>query len=683
MLSRDASGLDAWSAAATRWRLLRDAGVDISVIVATSRVGSWEEEGLKVVATGGNIVTKWLKLSRRTDAQLRALNFDLVTAQDPFELGLIAVRSAKRFGVPCELQDHGGFFDGGEVQEPLWFLRSRLAWRLACRTQSIRTVSPGSLEGLKKVGLGDKAYWLPIAAEARFAEALRRPEADLIVTTGRLVAVKRHDLLIRSFAEYRKKHPAARLAIVGDGPLKSGFVGLANSLGLGENVLFIGQGDPLPWLEKAVCFVMLSRHEGWGVAAVEAAMVGAPVLMADTGCAGYLVSKEKAILATSWESEKIAGLIEKAQEISGASAPLDLPDQSQAALLQIEAWKKVVAKPTYRVLVVCQAVDEDDALFGFFVQWLKHAAKSFDRVSVLALRVGRHSLPPEVAVNPLRQMSGRSKLAVVWNLWRWSWKLRATYDGVYIRGDVQYPVLAGWLWKLLGKKAILFYAHYTSKTKWLKPAAWFSDAVVTSVGAACALPQAIKIGQGVDAERFKDVRRHEGAARALVFGRVSPVKRVPWMLERIAKASPEAARHVDIVGRSLAAEEGERLRQAASKFGAAWEERDVPNDQAPGLYLAHDIYLNATPGSLDKTIVEACLSGLVVVASTPAYGEMLPNDLKWLNPADGEFGAAAVRALALDSDERREIGKKLHDLAAEKHSQRQQIERLEKLFSGR
>jgi len=687
ILSRDSSGLKPDSATAQRWRLLKDNKVELKVVIMSREIGDWKEDNLSLVSVGGrNALVRWWRMLRRASYELRATSYDLITAQDPFELGLIGWLVTRGKRVKLEIQDHGGFFDGEPADEPLWFWRSRLAWRLARRAKAIRTVSPKSLENLKAKGLGDKAYWLPIAADLRFANLPKRTEPGLMVSVGRLVSVKRFSLLLESLAELKKKVPEAKLAVIGDGPLRQSLQQQAKDLGLEAAVEFVGQTDPAPWLERAVVFVLLSSHEGWGVAAIEAALAGVPVVMSDTGCARWLEARGAARVIGRQEENPSAiasSLAESLRQENIQSLKIDQAfDAQQTAREQVGRWSAIINNDASKLMVICQAVDDDDALFGFFTAWLKEAAGEFTSLKVLALRVGKFSLPENVQVVPLREKGGRSKLKVICNLWRWSWRMRRDYDGVYIRGDVQYPVLAGWLWKFLGKKVVLFYAHYTSKTKWLKLASWLCDAVVTSVPAACHLKKAIPIGQGVDASRFKTIRRHEGTARLLVFGRVSPIKRVPWILQTISDTSSEVVKRVSVIGRATDPAEAERLKQIASKFGVVWEERDVANFVAPELYLRYDIFLNATPGSLDKTIVEAMLSGLVVIASTSAYGDFLPADLKWLNPADSNFGESVVKAVSLGTAERTAIGVRLRRIAVENHSQSQQIAKIKRIFNG-
>jgi glycosyltransferase involved in cell wall biosynthesis len=254
----------------------------------------------------------------------------------------IASKHSKSF----EVQDHGGFFDGEVADEPLWPLRSRLAWRIARRAKLIRTVSPKSLENLRAKGLGDKAYWLPISADPRFSSLARRPKAGLVVSVGRLVSVKRFPILLESMMELKKFLPESRLAIIGDGPSRQALEAMAARLGIKEAVDFVGQADPAPWLERAAVFALLSSHEGWGVAAVEAASAGVPVVMSDTGCARWLAERGAAtVIGRGAETPKNIALRLSAAMASGpleASAPVQPLDARQTAVEQVKAWSRIL-----------------------------------------------------------------------------------------------------------------------------------------------------------------------------------------------------------------------------------------------------------------------------------------------------------------------------------------------------
>lgn len=345
MLSRDSAGLKQDSATASRWRLLRDQGVEIDVVVMARDAGFWSDDGLRVWGGGGvNILQRYVR--SRSKANEWVLASDMVTAQDPFELGLLACGISSKHSKPFEIQDHGGFFDGEAADEPLWPLRSRLAWWLARRAKAIRTVSPKSLENLKMKGLGDRAYWLPISADSRFSILTRTPEAGLVVSVGRLVSVKRFPLLLKSMVELKKIRPESRLAIIGDGPLRQSLEGMATQLGIKEAVDFVGQADPTPWLERAAVFTLLSSHEGWGVAAVEAASAGVPVVMSDTGCARWLEERGAAtVIGKNEEAPKNIALRLSAAMTNGlskASAPIQSLDGRQAAVEQVKVWSRTI-----------------------------------------------------------------------------------------------------------------------------------------------------------------------------------------------------------------------------------------------------------------------------------------------------------------------------------------------------
>lgn len=693
-ISMDRSIADSASAAADRQRAYY-AGWEVDIVIVAEGASKDLElsSGIRVHVPGGSTKFHALRNAYRLARRLaNEKHPDLVTAQDPLWSGRIAASAVKVSGAALHIQDHSGFF----ARRPFGLMEkilTRSAQRLVRRADRIRTVSERGANGLVKTGIDRNGIdVIPIATDvARFSE-LSQPDmsASHVLCIARLEQEKGVDVLLRAWEKVLRSVPDASLRIVGNGSQRDALNQQATSLGIQDSVEFVsGQTDVAPHFAWSSIVVQPSQFEGWGLAVSEAAAAGRPVVMTDVGCAGEVIQNGvSGIVVPVGDDAALANGIIKllrypevasSYGIAARATTRQLPTPAET----IERIRRSFERTTRvsGMLVVAQAVDADDALFGFFVSWLAEAAKKFGGITVLALRVGRHDLPSNVKVIPLRPRGSRSRFAVVWNLLASSWRLRDRYTGVYVRGDVQYVVLAGWLWRLLGKRVILFYAHYTSRTPWLRPATWFCNEVVTSVRSANALASALPIGQAVDAERFGKMRGHASVqGSGLIFGRVSPVKRVPWILEGIEKVSPETAKRISVVGRTTDADEAARLSTVIERLGATWEDRDVRNEDAPALYHTYDVYLNATPGSLDKTIVEAMMSGLVVVASTDGYGEMLPPDLAWLNPSDAEFGESAVRAMGLSVAERHSISHTLREIAMDRHSQYGQIAKLHRLF---
>jgi glycosyltransferase involved in cell wall biosynthesis len=101
-----------------------------------------------------------------------------------------------------------------------------------------------------------------------------------IVTVGRLVPEKGYDDLIHSFKS--ANHPS-KLVIVGDAPPGDLYAERLRREA-GDGVVFTGYLKPpeiTALLRQASLFTLASRHEGLPIAALEAAILGCPVLLSD------------------------------------------------------------------------------------------------------------------------------------------------------------------------------------------------------------------------------------------------------------------------------------------------------------------------------------------------------------------------------------------------------------------
>jgi sugar transferase (PEP-CTERM/EpsH1 system associated) len=119
--------------------------------------------------------------------------------------------------------------------------------------------------------------------------ALRRslgisPDSPVIGSIGRLVDVKRQDVLIRAFAEVRRAAPDAHLVLVGGGPLEDELKALADRLDLETCVHIVGhQAEAWKFLYIMNCFALTSRSEGMPQAVLEAAIAGLPIVATRVG----------------------------------------------------------------------------------------------------------------------------------------------------------------------------------------------------------------------------------------------------------------------------------------------------------------------------------------------------------------------------------------------------------------
>jgi glycosyltransferase involved in cell wall biosynthesis len=129
-------------------------------------------------------------------------------------------------------------------------------------------------------------YGIPVESfssvdEAKVAEIRRQFGQRTIITVGRLIYYKGFDVLIRAMKEVDGK-----LLIVGDGPLRGELEALANSLGIAERIVFLGEiqnEDVVPYYHASDIFALASiaRSEAFGIVQLEAMACGVPVVNTD------------------------------------------------------------------------------------------------------------------------------------------------------------------------------------------------------------------------------------------------------------------------------------------------------------------------------------------------------------------------------------------------------------------
>jgi N-acetyl-alpha-D-glucosaminyl L-malate synthase BshA len=119
---------------------------------------------------------------------------------------------------------------------------------------------------------------------ARFSPAAAPPAAvPFVVHVSNFRPLKRVDDVVRVFALARAHRPL-RLRLVGDGPSRAEALALAASLGVADDVEWLGERDDLaPLIAGAAAFLLPSASESFGLAALEALACGVPVVATRVG----------------------------------------------------------------------------------------------------------------------------------------------------------------------------------------------------------------------------------------------------------------------------------------------------------------------------------------------------------------------------------------------------------------
>lgn len=338
-----------------------------------------------------------------------------------------------------------------------------------------------------------------------------------------------------------------------------------------------------------------------------------------------------------------------------------------------------------KLLITIQAVDLNDPLHGFFHEWLVTAAEVFGQITVLALRVGRMDLPANIKVIPLRPMGSHSRWQVVKTLWQASWQERHHYDAVFVRGDPHYVLAAWWLWRLLGKPIVFWFAHY-KVSNLAVVASKFADVVTASVKESCDHPamHPILIGQSINEQRFvpQPDYNHE-QLKFLIYGRVSPVKKVEEIIQAFVDSGAANYAQLDIIGPAIDDSYAKKIRELIKVYSQVqWVHQTVPYDQVPAILGSYDAVINAYEASLDKAIVESLMCGLIVVMATSGFKPILPVDLQWLIAKTQDERILAIQKIVkMTNVERQQLGGQLRQLMIKHHSLNSQISQLNGIFT--
>ena len=129
---------------------------------------------------------------------------------------------------------------------------------------------------------GERAH-----ARAQLREQLGFPlDAFLLVFVGRLDRQKNPLLLLEAFAQVRSRVPRVRLALVGDGTLRSSVEQWIRERGLADEVSLLGAlpRERIADMHRAAdLFVLSSAYEGLPIALLEALACGLPAACTDVG----------------------------------------------------------------------------------------------------------------------------------------------------------------------------------------------------------------------------------------------------------------------------------------------------------------------------------------------------------------------------------------------------------------
>jgi teichuronic acid biosynthesis glycosyltransferase TuaC len=227
-------------------------------------------------------------------------SIDVIHAHGALPAGHAAMLLKRELGIPMVVSVHGldAYADRQVQGRSGQWCRSvsravfQSADRVICISEHVREQvlagSPSSKTAVVYNG-ADPVRFAPAADETGVGRSLTSEESQRhtadgkkkLLSIGNLIPIKGHELLLRAVAALGDKHPALNCDLVGDGPLREKLIGLANELGIGERVRFLGRrnrAEVAELMRSATLFVLPSSYEGLGCVYLEAMATGKAAL---------------------------------------------------------------------------------------------------------------------------------------------------------------------------------------------------------------------------------------------------------------------------------------------------------------------------------------------------------------------------------------------------------------------
>jgi len=331
------------------------------------------------------------------------------------------------------------------------------------------------------------------------------------------------------------------------------------------------------------------------------------------------------------------------------------------------------------ILIITQKVDKNDPILGFFHEWIRRLAPSFNKLSVICLEKGTYDLPENVKVYSLGKENGINKIKYISKFFGYIFGLAREYDTVFVHMNQEYILLGGWFWRLTRKQIVLWRNHAYGSI-FTRIAVLLSNKVLCtskySYTARFGKTEIMPVG--IDTQKFSisnfKFSNKETKNKILFLGRMAPIKKPDLLVEALKILKDKNTEFsCDFYGDALPNDSKyfEELKNKVEKYNLAERVKfygAIPNYEIPDIYKDYNIFINLTPsGSFDKTILEAASCGsLVLLTNKSLLGDIDERLISNETPEDIARGIDLL--LNINVEERSKISESLQEYVLKNHS---------------
>ncbi|MFH0856535.1 MAG: glycosyltransferase family 4 protein [bacterium] len=285
---------------------------------------------------------------------------ELILVGNILPLGIVAWIYKKLFKTPYGLFIHGMDLEMTRQKKRKY----KLARIILNNADFIITNSEYTKKLVFNFGInGDKIYVVYPCVDAALNKEVKNnfaaetrlivlpKDKKMILTLGRVVKRKGHDMVIKALPEVIKKIPDIIYVIAGDGVDKNYLENLSKKCNVKDFVIFTGEvkeANKAFYYKNCDIFIMPARNiagdvEGFGIVYLEAALFGKPIIAGNIGGAPEAVQDGETGILVNPESEKeISDAIIKLLSDSDLANKFGV--QGRERVFRDFTWKKQIEK---------------------------------------------------------------------------------------------------------------------------------------------------------------------------------------------------------------------------------------------------------------------------------------------------------------------------------------------------
>ncbi len=378
--------------------------------------------------------------------------------------------------------------------------------------------------------------------------------------------------------------------------------------------------------------------------------------------------------------------------------------------MEMASGREVAAAIYMKLLLITQKVDRNDAVLGFMHGWLSSFSEKFEHICVICLEKGKVDLPRNVRVFSLgkeRYESGIKnyelwkRMNYTLRFYRHVWRMRKMYDGVFVHMNPEYVILGGLLWRMWGRKIVLWYNHTYGDWK-TRLAMKIADIVCHTSPYACtaATKKSVRMPAGIDTRVFKidsSVARIPNSI--LYLGRIAPLKgvhilvsaskrlvqdHVNFSLNILGESLPHHVDYKKLIGEEVKIPEEIIKSRPFSEWNVRFWEEAVSHQDVSNIFQKHELFVNLTPsGNYDKTVLEACGCGTIPIVSSKAFADILTPEFRFKEGSAEDLARVLLHNLARSPEERQKLGEKFSTYVRENHDLQLLARRIQELYGAK